>query len=122
MPLINKEIIKLIEDVRIGCGEISTRKVTDKYKMGASNDKLEVIGNPGPGSKAEIHWTMFEDDFDRGYIFTLPGYDSNDIWMTGIVHIPDPIGCEKQACDPEWIYLDRLLSLPTVARVKINEK
>lgn len=123
-PIINKDTIKLIEDVRWGCGEISIRKFTEDYKDQDFNHKLECTGHwgrCGPGSSVKIFWKMFEDEYDRGYIFTLPGYDSNDIWMTGIVHIPSPIGCEKQACDPEWIYLDRLLSNEQVTKVVINE-
>jgi hypothetical protein len=123
-PLISKEIIKIIEDVKAGCGLIDDdeRRYTECYKSSIKdNDKLKVWGHPTPGAQIEIYWTIFEDDYDVGYIFTLPGRDSNDIWMTGIVHIPYPIGCEKQSCDPEWIYLDRLLANPQVTKVQITE-
>lgn len=121
MPLINKEIIKLIEDVQWGCGLISTRKFTEDYKECNFNTKLECIGKYGPGARVKIFWKMFEEyEYDIGYILTLPGFDSNDIWMSGIVHIPEPMGCEKQACDPEWIYLSRLLSYDNVTKIIIQ--
>jgi len=121
MSLINRDIIKLIEDFRCGCGEVLKRKFTEEYEVNAHDKKLVVNGSCGPGSKVKIFWTIFDDDFDKGYIFTLPSFDSHDIFMTGIVHIPQPIGCEKSNCDPEWIYLDRLLSLPEVIRVEVYE-
>lgn len=122
MDLINEEIRKLLEDVRVGCGETDRRKYTKKYGEGdAFNKKLEIIESRlpiGPGSKVEIYWRQLREP-DTGYIFTLPGFDEDDIFMSGIVHMPLPQGGDKSQCSPEWIYLGRLLSNPQVIKVKL---
>lgn len=118
MTLINREIVKLVEDVEVGCG-MADRRFTEPYDD-SDNSKLEVIGYPGPGSSVVISWKELDDD--DGYVFTLPGFDSGDIYMSGIIHIPKPGGCEKCDCDSEWIYLGRLLANPLVVKVKINAK
>ena len=115
--LINRNIIELIEDIQYCCGEISTRKFTESCKP--DDSKLESSIRSGPGSRVTIIWD--ELGTDEGYIFTLPGFDSNDIYMSGIVHIPEPIGCEKCKCDPEWFHLDRLLANPLVIKVEVHE-
>ena len=127
MSLINKELMKLIEDVKIGICDCETakRRFTEKYKEPAEykefdckNKKIEEINSPGPGARVEIYWKQFEDP-DYGYIFTLPGDDEEDIFIDGIVHIPYPQGGEKCQDEPEWIFLGRLLSYPEVVKVKI---
>ena len=133
MSLINKELMKLIEDVKIGTCDCETakRRFTEKYKEPAEykefdckNRKIFEVGSkydnspPEPGAKVEIYWKQF-DEPDYGYIFTLPGDDEEDIFTDGIVHIPYPQGGEKCQDEPEWIYLGRLLSLSDVTKVKI---
>lgn len=126
MDLINEEIRKLLEDVRVGCGETNARKITEEYEENNLTEaKLEIV-NPLnrellPGSKVEIYWKQFEEP-DYGYIFTLPGFDENDIFMSGIVHIPLPQGGEKSRDPAEWVYLDRLLGNPQVVKVKLMGK
>jgi len=116
-------IRKLLEDVRVGCGETDTRKITEDYEdNNLTEAKLEIV-NPLnrellPGSKVEIYWKQFEEP-DYGYIFTLPGFDEDDIFMSGIVHIPLPQGGEKSRDPAEWIYLGRLLGNPEVVKVKL---
>lgn len=136
MALVNKEILKLIEDVKAGCGLIDDdeRKFTEPYKSTVNSNKKIVINSragidPLPGSRVKIYWDwkkMFdlndEDESeyppDEGYVFTLPSFDSNDIWMSGIIHIPEPYGCEKSKCDPEWIYIDRLVENENVIKIE----
>ncbi len=123
MDLINEEIRKLVEDIRVGCGTTDCRKITEEYEgSNLTQKKLEII-NPlnsllGPGSKVKIYWKQFREP-DNGYIFTLPGFDENDIFMSGIVHIPLPQGGEKTQYSAEWIYLDRLLGNPQVVKVEL---
>ena len=127
MSLINKESIKLIEDVKIGICDCETaqRKFTKKYKepveykeFDCKTKKIEEINCPEPGARVEIYWKQF-DQPDYGYIFTLPGEDEDDIFLSGIIHIPNPQGGEKCQDPPEWIYLGRLLSYQGVIKVKI---
>jgi len=127
MSLINEELMKLIEDVEIGICDCETakRKYTKKYKEPAEykefdckNKKIEEINNPEPGARVEIYWKQF-DEPDYGYIFTLPGDDEEDIFISGIIHIPSPQGGEKCQDSPEWIYIGRLLSYSEVIKVKI---
>lgn len=120
MKLIDKEILELIEDVKFGCGEIEYRRFTKDFKP--NYGKLEDIRlqgiTPEPGAKVEIYWKIF-DEPDKGYIFTLPGWDSDDIFISGIIHILHPQGGEKSEEEPQWIYLNRLLSYPEVVKIKI---
>lgn len=108
-----QEIKGLILDIEYSCG------LSDEADWNIDSiDSSKLRGrDSGPGSKVEIWWTMF-DDPDYGYVFTLPGPDSGDIYMSGIVHIPSPIGCEKSDCDPEWIHLGKLLTHKELIRVK----
>jgi len=123
MDLINEEIRKLLEDIRVGCGMTNCRKLTEEYEdSNLTQKKLEII-NPlnsllGPGSKVKIYWKQFKGP-DNGYIFTLPGFDEDDIFMSGIVHIPLPQGGDKSQCSGEWVYLDRLLGNPQVVKVEL---
>mgnify|MGYP000052904024 CR=1 FL=1 len=124
--VINNDILKLIEDVEYSCGMINKRIFTDSYKgddfsidiSGKIECEYENLNVVGPGVRIEIYWEMF-DEPDKGYVFTLPMSNSDDIWMAGIVHIPKPQGCEKCDCEPEWIYFNRLLCLPELVKVKI---
>jgi hypothetical protein len=128
MALINRETVKLIEDVAVGCGMLDDdrRRMSTPYQEVDASSKLVVHGHVGPGSKVKVFWNMGDEDVDEdpwvddGYVFTLPGWDSGDIYMSGIVHIPEPEGCEKSECDPEWVYLSRLLENPYVERVEIT--
>lgn len=119
-PLINSDIVALVEDVEDGCGSIVKRRFSKGYIFPETDNKLKVCGQPSPGARVEILWTLF-DEPDIGYIFTLPGFDSDDIYMSGIVHIPKPHGCEKCDCEPEWIYINRLLSIEEVLEVRIGQ-
>ena len=113
----NQDLINLVKDVSYNCG-MSDSSDWDCDKV--DDTKLTVVGNPGPGAKVSIFWDMF-DEPDTGYVLVLPGWDSNDIWMSGIVHIPKPIGCEKCECDPEWILLNKLLTVDSLKNVIIEE-
>ena len=96
MSLIGKELKKLVEDVKVGEGEIDHRRFTDEYEIHEWDDKkIEEVNPLGrsvePGAKVEIYWKQF-DEPDYGYIFTLPGFDEEDIYISGIVHVPNPQG------------------------------
>jgi hypothetical protein len=125
-PMINQEIVKLVEDVQYGIGAIndSARRHTEPYDFdGIDNGKIKckAPNSAMPGARIEIHWDYGEYQIvDTGYIFTLPGFDSGDIWMSGIVHIPEPMGCDKSDCDPEWIDINRLLEDENVSKVIIG--
>lgn len=128
-PLINRGILELIEDVNYVHGMIDADKLQyskpfkrfdynfNLYKLIYEGSALHI----GPGSKVEVYWEMF-DGPDVGYIFTLPGWDSGDIYMSGIVHIPKPQGCEKSECDPEWYHFERLLDDEYVTKVVVKEQ
>lgn len=95
-----------------------------------------------PGCRVRIFWENFKwddedledmgidensdfeehySDYDTGYIFTIPGCDSNDISMTGVVHIPRPCGGEKSQPEPEWHSLHSLSNNPQVDRIEISK-
>ena len=116
MSRVNPDLMRLIEDVIYYNDE--KRRLTEKYEVLESDyDKIEEINPPiNPGAKVEIYWKHL-DGVDHGYIFTLP--DDDDVFESGIIHIPYPIGLEKCANEPEWIYIDRLISNPQVVKVKI---
>ena len=128
----NNDILKLIEDVAVGCGMMDDdgRKHTEPYKstVVSANHKIICKAEPMPGCRVKVYWDWGkmlsldkdEDGYppDEGYVLTLPGYDSKDIWMSGIIHIPNPEGCEKSECDPEWIYIDRLVENENVLKIE----
>ena len=118
MSRINPDLMRLIEDVIYYSDE--KRRLTEKYKVLDSDyKKIKEINPPiNPGAKVEIYWKHL-DGVDYGYIFTLPGGEDEDVFVDGIIHIPYPIGQEKCANEPEWIYIDRLISNPQVIKVKI---
>ena len=117
----NAELKKLINEVAYNCGMADMDSVDwDADKSDDSKLVIEGNQNPGPGSRVSVFWDMF-DEPDEGYVLTLPGWDCDDIWMSGIVHIPKPQGCEKCDCDPEWIVLTKLLTLDSVVSVVISE-
>ena len=124
--LINIRIIKLIEDIMCGSGLLcnDNRHYTKPYSEKLSdNKKIKCTGNPQPGCRVKITWVNnnypeFPNIEDHGYILTLPGCDDNDIFMSGIVHIPEPYdGFESN--DPEWIYLGRLVSMDNVQQIDL---
>jgi len=120
MSLINSELMELIEDVKIINFEKEQRRLTKAYEVLDSDYKKieQVNGSIIPGAKVEIYWKHL-DYVDKGYIFTLPGDDDEDVFVDGIVHIPYPQGLEKCMNEPEWIYIDRLISNPEVVKVRI---
>lgn len=129
MNLTDKELIELIEDTQFAAGDIlpGERKFTEALKSDDKADinekKLVVVGSPEPGAKVEIYWKKswgFEDP-DYGYIFTLPIGYSDDIFMGGIIHIPNPQGGEKIAENPEWGHIDRYLDNENIVKIKISE-
>ena len=70
-----------------------------------------------PGCHIAIRWRSGE--IDKGYIFTLPGPDWNDVFMRGFVHIPQPFGGEKGDIEPVWLHLSDLLCIPDVLKVEL---
>ena len=69
-----------------------------------------------PGSTIMVEWKS--SIIDAGYIFVLPGADS-DILMSGFVHIPQMEDCERGDCS-EWIHLSDLLCLDGVVSVRLD--
>jgi len=125
----NKDMKELIEDVLFSCGIIVRREYTVDFEEDWSKTECDAE-KVGPGSRVKIFWTYeWEDpDFDEnldcdiGYVLTLPGYDSEEIFTSGIVHIPKPKGCQKCECDPMWIHLGRLTSFWDVKKIVIEDK
>lgn len=77
-------------------------------------------GYIAPGSRLVIWWDYGKSFFaDKGYLLTLPGPDSHDVYMTGIVHIPNP----QLDREPEevWIHLAELLSIDEVTKVEVQQ-
>lgn len=83
-----------------------------------------------PGSRIEIEWAQYpgeEYDFpplvDTGYIFLLPGqiepHDTDAIFTEGVVHIPTPVGVEKESNEPEWVLLIDLLNNKQVECIRL---
>lgn len=74
-----------------------------------NENKIKTKSNGEPGDKVKIIWkNKHKGMIDYGYIFTLPGFDSDDIYMTGIIHIPCPVGGEKTQPESEWWTLTEL--------------
>lgn len=101
-----------------------TGEITDQDEY---DKKIEcnLLGDAPPGSKVKIIWKRFDenDDFeepitDHGYILTLPCESSDDIWMSGIVHIPEPY-VEKATPIPEWHTLDELVKNERIEKIII---
>ena len=120
MSLINSTLMELIEDINICSEDEEQRRLTKTYKILDSDyKKIEQINPPiNPGARVEIYWKHL-DYIDLGYIFTLPGDDEDDVFVSGIVHIPYPQGLEKCINEPEWIYINRLMINPEVVKIKI---
>ena len=76
------------------------------------------------GSKLLIEWVMLEE-VDIGYVFVLPGHlephETDAIFTEGIVHIPNPVGGEKCAAEPEWQLLYDLIMNPNVKRIDLAD-
>ena len=97
------EILKrLFTSLGISQGYIKGKDIFDETKI-----KTKSRGEPG--DRIKITWQgRMKGIIDYGYIFTLPGFDSDDIYITGIVHIPYPAGGEKTQPEPEWWSLAEL--------------
>ena len=123
MSLINSTLMELIEDVSICSEDEEQRRLTKTYKILDSDyKKIEQVNPPiNPGAKVEIYWRKRcgYNQPDTGYVFTLPGDDEDDVFVSGIVHIPYPQGLEKCINEPEWIYINRLIINPEVVKIKI---
>ena len=128
MSLISKKLIELVEDVEFAEGGILPveRKFSEELKSDddscCNDNKLEIVGDPDPGAKVEIYWKKswgFEDP-DYGFIFILPDYDG-DVFVDGIICIPNPQGGEKTAESPEWGHIDRYLDNEDIVKIKIYE-
>jgi len=69
--------------------------------------KIMIVGNnPMPGAKVTVQWKSPEGEpdiiaEDSGYVFTLPFEDSCDIFMHGIVHIPE-VTADMGGGEPWW--------------------
>lgn len=112
-----KELVERVEELRNDYGETSYTKFP------------EWIGATA-GCEITIEWLAEfgeEPMIDTGYIFLLPGHEEyhvlDAIVTEGIVHIPFPVGVEKNICEPEWVPLVDLLNnvLVTSIELKNNE-
>ena len=88
--------------------------------------KIQCSGNPRAGAKVKIQWKPYDeserDEFppmiDEGYLLVMPGIE-DDALMSGIVHIPKPVGGEKGDCEPEWHTLYDLERNPLIDSIEI---
>lgn len=112
----NDELVQLTKDILADTG------MTDEEPDWKPDwSKVVYPVDCQPGARVEIHWVKNRElEPDKGYIFTLPGWDSRDIFMSGIVHIPRPNGCEKCDCDPEWHLLSKLASDRFIEKIIIE--
>ena len=54
-------------------------------------EKIEDPEGAGPGANVEVYWCGDnEGTIDKGYIFVLPVGLGQDIYESGIIHIPAP--------------------------------
>lgn len=101
---------ELIEDGKVCSGELPESFVPDYDKLKGKD--------PYPGRSVEIDWG--DGIEDMGFITVLP-YTPRYEWdLKAIVMVPSPWG-DKEEAEPIWINLGRLLSLPTVVSVTIEE-
>ena len=93
-----------------GEGEVPTHKIKGGYEW------LE------PGVKLRVVWNDEEYGFaDEGYLTVFPfSGEGNDIWMAGVVHIPNPVdsGGKGGGIEPVWLSLNDLLLNEYVASVE----
>jgi hypothetical protein len=108
-----EEMERLAQEIGENCGipdgktELNEAKVIEK-------------GTGQPGCMVKIYWTKEAFGYiDTGYIFTLPGEDADDIYMSGIVHIPVPSGGEKGCPEPEWHSLAALSQNPLIKKIVV---
>jgi hypothetical protein len=116
--IVMERIKELIDRLKVSIGE-SNEEI--EYK----DDKIlkKSLGPIRPGNQVEIKWGHDWDNIvDRGYIFTLPGFEESDAEMGGIVHIPEPscTGGDKDAPHPEWHTLADLTINPKVESIIIK--
>lgn len=116
----NSSLIELIKDILVSTGMSS--EDPDWKEDWSKVTCLTGWNSVRPGCKITILWKdELELEPDEGYIFTLPGWDSNDVAMSGIVHIPRPNGCVKCECDPEWHLFGKLTANEMVKEIIIKE-
>lgn len=115
-PVAMEELAKLLGMLRTQCG------MNDRDHAFATPQQCEkIVGRPEPGSLIEIHWPDIEA-VDSGYIFTLPGYEDDDVFMGGVVHVPSPDNPGGMDSVPaEWTTFDELLRNPRVGKIVIKE-
>lgn len=117
----NTEWEQLFTDVQMQTGMMDADYDIEKTNTTVFEEKVVVEGQPKHGAKVEVCWGgEYEGIVDHGYIFTMPGFDSGDIWMSGIVHLTEPY-VEKEKSEPEWYTIDRLLLNPIISKIIIKE-
>lgn len=113
-PVAVEELAKLLGMLRTQCG-MNNRDHT----FATPEQSKKLIGRPEPGAHIKIHWPDIET-VDRGYIFTLPGYEDDDVYMGGLVHVPEPENPGGMDGVPaEWTTLDELLRNPRVGKITV---
>lgn len=106
----------LIGKIGLYCGYYGEYKFPPTDKIIGADLPHGHFKKLNPGDKLKIHWA---DYYDVGYIFTLPGFEGNDVWMAGIVHIPNPSNPGgKDNLEPVWITLNDLLENELIKRIE----
>lgn len=119
------DLAELLGSVRTQCGLNGC--ISDAYKFCTPEQQEKVQGDIRPGASLKIERAFAEGEdetfLDHGYVFTLPGLEDRDVWMGGIVHIPNPDNPGgMDSVPPVWVTLDRLLKDPLVLKVTVMER
>jgi hypothetical protein len=108
-----EEMERLAQEIGENCGNLDG-------KTELNEAKVVQKGTGQPGCMVRICWTKEAFGYvDTGYCFVLPGPDADDIYMSGIVHVPVPQGSEKDRPEPEWHSLAALSQNPLVKKIVV---
>lgn len=90
-----------------------------EYRLVVNMYKLRYRGGVIPGDKVTIYWSEPYNIIDYGYIFTLPTPNNHDIFVAGVVHIPN--SAEDTNKESQWWILPTLMALPAVRLITFGE-
>jgi hypothetical protein len=92
----------------------------EDYEFG---DSRKVCGNLEIDSRVEIHWKKnegYRPDPHEGQVFTLPGLESDDALVGGVILVPHPyFEGDMDGADPLWMTVDEALKNPQIEKIVV---